>query len=291
MFTLVCGKFPWRRPSLDEYFYRLYVSTDEDILYSTFDISPEFNTLLKDVFTVNPRKRVSLRTLREQILNLRTFGSGMEREKKLIPDIRVPVFIDLDSLLPGGKDTDWRSGQSLAGLDSSEASSGVVELLPSPYDVDFPLPPDPAFSTVHVKRETDAEAECARRKDLQAIIELLETTLPSVSRNKCNTRRPPIVPHHTLASGDVWSSQEQSDDEPVTPETHAADAARPVAVAGAKYRSPMGEPPSMTLIPTYPPQSNPKQRHKSDMFSSVKNAKNRLREMVHCARAHPAATH
>ena len=304
MVTLVCGKFPWRKASLDEYYYRLYVSTDEDVLYSMFDISPEFNTLLKSVFTVNPRKRISLRTLRDQILHMRSFGSGKERTKKLVPDIRVPVFIDLDSvILNDEKERPLEKPLKSIALDDAETavdlgllriSSGIVDVSPFPHE--FAFPPEPAYpEDVHIEPETDADAERARRRSIQTIIELLETTLPSVPKTKCNVRRPPLVPHHTQETGDVWSSKGQSDEEPVTPETYAADAARPVAVMDAADGSPSGEssgrwlaPSGLALNPTHPPQPVAKHRNKSEILSSVLNAKNRFKDMMHAVRTHPA---
>ena len=269
MLTLVCGKFPWRRASFDEYYYRIYVGNDEDVLFSMFDITYEFNTILKGVFTVNPTKRVSLSTLRKQLLGLRSFGPGSERQNKPVADTRrVPVFIDLpDSVANGQPLEPTLAPPVLSGETAIERSHPMFA--PPQHQHVSPIPPAllPESSEPEFEFEFEKEAR-TRRRSLQAILELLEATLPSVPKSK---GRPPFVSRPTR---ELQSCSESDEGEPTTPETHAADAARDVAVMD------VDEPPlDLDTIPE--PMTK---RNKSEVLSSVVNAKRKLRDMMHTMR-------
>jgi serine/threonine protein kinase len=70
--NLTCGRNPWRQACPQDETFRAYVH-DPDFLRTILPISHATNHILKGLFALDPKDRVSLRTLRKLVLAVDTF--------------------------------------------------------------------------------------------------------------------------------------------------------------------------------------------------------------------------
>ncbi|KAH9845651.1 Protein kinase [Teratosphaeria destructans] len=65
--NLVCGRNPWKRASMDDPTFRAFVR-DRNFLQSILPISSDLNFILRRIFEIDPRKRITLDELRDLIV-------------------------------------------------------------------------------------------------------------------------------------------------------------------------------------------------------------------------------
>ena len=65
--NLTCGRNPWKRASLEDSTFRAYMR-DQNFLQSILPISDDLNCILKRIFEVDSRRRVTLDVLRNMIV-------------------------------------------------------------------------------------------------------------------------------------------------------------------------------------------------------------------------------
>jgi hypothetical protein len=69
---MITGKNPWRYATADDECFAAYLH-DNNFLRQVLPISDGVNAVLKRIFTINPKRRISLPALRHQILGLNVF--------------------------------------------------------------------------------------------------------------------------------------------------------------------------------------------------------------------------
>lgn len=72
LINLTCGRNPWKQACLRDETFSVFLR-DRDFLKTILPLSDELNEILKDIFTLDPEKRISLDELRERILSCRKF--------------------------------------------------------------------------------------------------------------------------------------------------------------------------------------------------------------------------
>jgi len=70
--NLTCGRNPWKRADPRDETYSAYLR-DSNFLQSILPISDELNSILRQIFNPNPRKRITLQQLRRAIILCRRF--------------------------------------------------------------------------------------------------------------------------------------------------------------------------------------------------------------------------
>lgn len=75
--NLTCGRNPWKQATAVDDTFRAYLS-DPNFLRKILPVSPELNSLLKRIFTLNPQKRITLSELREAIEDIPAFTMSEE---------------------------------------------------------------------------------------------------------------------------------------------------------------------------------------------------------------------
>ncbi|TPX36678.1 hypothetical protein SmJEL517_g01194 [Synchytrium microbalum] len=75
LINLLFGKNPWHEASAADQIFGLYIGRHPDVLRDQFGLSREFDALLHRVFTLDIRKRISLRELRRAVAELNCFTS------------------------------------------------------------------------------------------------------------------------------------------------------------------------------------------------------------------------
>lgn len=144
--NLTCGRNPWRQACPQDETFRAYVH-DPDFLRTILPISHATNHILKGLFALDPKERVSLRTLRKLVLAVETFtmtedelrhahsaaraAAAAVRPKVVVAPVPVPVepianvidhngayaHIDVDLDVPSSPHGDWSAHSTYADLD------------------------------------------------------------------------------------------------------------------------------------------------------------------------------
>lgn len=70
--NLTCGRNPWKRASLDDSTFRAYIN-NPNFLRSILPLSPELDSILRRIFEIDPRKRITTPELRSLIFNCPSF--------------------------------------------------------------------------------------------------------------------------------------------------------------------------------------------------------------------------
>lgn len=70
--NLTCGRNPWKRASLEDSTFRAYINNPK-FLRSILPLSQELDSILKRIFEIDPRKRITLPELRSLILSCTRF--------------------------------------------------------------------------------------------------------------------------------------------------------------------------------------------------------------------------
>lgn len=70
--NLTCGRNPWKRASLEDFTFRAYINNPK-FLRSILPLSPELDTILRRIFEIDPRKRITTPELRSLILSCTRF--------------------------------------------------------------------------------------------------------------------------------------------------------------------------------------------------------------------------
>lgn len=71
--NLTCGRNPWRQASVSDETFRAFVQ-DGDFLRTILPISRECNDVLKAIFRLDPRERISLAALRLRVKQVRRWN-------------------------------------------------------------------------------------------------------------------------------------------------------------------------------------------------------------------------
>ena len=189
---------------IDDSFLR-YATYEPDYLYNEFMISEAAHNIFKGIFTLDPHLRVSIKDLREQIMNADTFSRRNDVVKMVaaIPELESATLLAGVTLVV---DED---------VDVTDAPALDPVIL-----ADFPSPPEDLQMPTFV--DDDAEVFDA----LNAII--ARDVLSLVTESD-------ITDNFVIIDSDSEFESDNDDDEeesegPITPETHAADNA---AIAGA----------------------------------------------------------
>ncbi|CAG8509966.1 18294_t:CDS:2 [Racocetra fulgida] len=72
LINLACGRNPWKQASLSDETFSAYVQNPE-FLKTILPISDELNEILKDVFALDPEKRITLSEFKERVLECHSF--------------------------------------------------------------------------------------------------------------------------------------------------------------------------------------------------------------------------
>ncbi|RIA89632.1 kinase-like domain-containing protein [Glomus cerebriforme] len=72
LINLTCGRNPWKQACLRDETFSVFLR-DRDFLKTILPLSDELNEILKDIFALDPEKRISLDDLRERVLACRKF--------------------------------------------------------------------------------------------------------------------------------------------------------------------------------------------------------------------------
>ncbi|TPX47806.1 hypothetical protein SeMB42_g01061 [Synchytrium endobioticum] len=73
LINLLFGKNPWHEASATDPIFGPYISRAPEILREQFNLSHEFDSLLRRVFTLDARKRITLKELRRAVAQCNTF--------------------------------------------------------------------------------------------------------------------------------------------------------------------------------------------------------------------------
>ena len=74
---MITGRNPWDKASMKDEDFAQFIN-NPDYFYDTFPLSKGACDILIDTFTLNPMQRISLRSLREAVMNLKTFFRSQE---------------------------------------------------------------------------------------------------------------------------------------------------------------------------------------------------------------------
>ena len=74
---MITGRNPWDKASMKDEDFAQFIN-NPDYFYDTFPLSKGACNILLDIFTLNPMQRISLRSLREAVMNLKTFFRSQE---------------------------------------------------------------------------------------------------------------------------------------------------------------------------------------------------------------------
>ena len=89
--NLTCGRNPWKRASAEDATFRAYLK-DPRFLSSILPISPELEGILRRIFECNPAKRISIRELRQLVLQCDSFTARPQAPPTPPPeDFQSPV--------------------------------------------------------------------------------------------------------------------------------------------------------------------------------------------------------
>jgi serine/threonine protein kinase len=138
LINLVCGRNPWKQANADDETFNAYLR-NPDFLMSILPISKQLNTLLKQIFCVDPSKRINIQELRSHFLSCEYYTCQEEKAAKPIsvqrkfmpqtctqsPSFQSAVlqyaygFVDTyesddDDLFPGSSGSISSSGSSLS---------------------------------------------------------------------------------------------------------------------------------------------------------------------------------
>ncbi|GEQ71120.1 hypothetical protein JCM33374_g4801 [Metschnikowia sp. JCM 33374] len=83
--NITCSKNPWPIANINdkqEVFHN-YIVNDNSVLRKILPISRQFNTLLNDIFVLNPNRRISLQKLAQRIVSCDFFNEPMEFNTQL----------------------------------------------------------------------------------------------------------------------------------------------------------------------------------------------------------------
>jgi hypothetical protein len=222
---MMTGKLGWRRAVLTDPAFNYYLYHG-DYFQEVFDISPEANKIIKSIFTLDPAKRMSLRALRQKIVDIKTFGSGRLKEVVAKPKKAIGTFPfprACEGLPTGDVSTDSST------LPSSTSENSETRPAPKLRVVNG-SPSDYSSEDTKVKSISASSSLCSN--------EIVRLTIEDASRSEPS---PPIYPSHqapimdasrprdseqTFAAvfyeSDDSESGEESDG-PETPETRAID--------------------------------------------------------------------
>lgn len=81
--NLVCDSLPWGQASAGDRGFVCYANRDPDYLLHYFSISIATNNLLKRIFTMKPRERISIKEMRNAVLEIETFGAVIQNDVDL----------------------------------------------------------------------------------------------------------------------------------------------------------------------------------------------------------------
>jgi len=70
--NIACGRNPWNRAQKDDPTFSAYLD-NPDFLSSVLPLSPQFNEILKRIFTINPKERINLYELKRLVESCSTF--------------------------------------------------------------------------------------------------------------------------------------------------------------------------------------------------------------------------
>lgn len=76
--NLSCGRNPWRQACPTDETFRAFVQ-DPEFLQTILPISDATHRILKETFTLDPRKRISLARMREMVMDIETFTMDEEQ--------------------------------------------------------------------------------------------------------------------------------------------------------------------------------------------------------------------
>ncbi|CAJ0764604.1 7169_t:CDS:2 [Entrophospora sp. SA101] len=72
LINLTCGRNPWKQASIHDETFAAFIK-NKDFLKKIFPITDELNSILLDIFALDPKNRISLCELRDRILNCTSF--------------------------------------------------------------------------------------------------------------------------------------------------------------------------------------------------------------------------
>lgn len=125
--NLTCGRNPWKRASMDDSTFRAYRNNPR-FLSSILPLSPELDFILSRIFEHDPRRRVSIRELRDLIVRCNKFTTRSTVVRPRTPPSELQYAL-------GTETTYNTSAQSLRGCDQDLASGRAGAPSPAAYPI------------------------------------------------------------------------------------------------------------------------------------------------------------
>jgi len=148
--NLTCGRNPWKRASSEDSTFRAYMR-DSSFLQSILPLSDELNSILRRIFELDPRQRISIPELRSLIMGCRRFTQSVSapttppasppytiadaaRDGACLDPYGVPEFVPSMDQLPGPQYPVPEHGKLSPACSLSPAStmSPPASAMPSP---------------------------------------------------------------------------------------------------------------------------------------------------------------
>ena len=88
--NMITGSQPWSKATPRDAHFRQFLM-DPDFLYHVHPLSKGAHAIIREMFHLDPTKRISLRALREAILSLDTFPRSMSQREHVVPEHEHPT--------------------------------------------------------------------------------------------------------------------------------------------------------------------------------------------------------
>ena len=88
--NMITGSQPWSKATPRDAHFRQFLM-DPDFLYHVHPLSKGAHAIIREMFHLDPTKRISLRALREAILSLDTFSRSMSQREHVVPEHEHPT--------------------------------------------------------------------------------------------------------------------------------------------------------------------------------------------------------
>ncbi|TFK91177.1 kinase-like protein [Polyporus arcularius HHB13444] len=98
--NMIAGRNPWEKASMKDELFAQFIN-DPDYLYENFPLSRGACDILLETFTLNPVHRISLRKLREAVLNLETFFRSEDESETSNTEKSTKSPLDMLAVPPG----------------------------------------------------------------------------------------------------------------------------------------------------------------------------------------------
>ena len=139
LFNMVTGKHCWAEARMVNDHFRSYAKTPYDYFLRRFDITPEANDIFRSIFSLGASTRTTLADLRERVLKIESFGSGLERVRKKRPEA-YGLRLDLEALV------DFEPPKQLMERHQDKCTDATSESSSSPTLANLPARPTLAHS-------------------------------------------------------------------------------------------------------------------------------------------------